>query len=400
MTPTQTGPSPSAQIEGILKTAGYWQITETATVNYHKKDESVVWTGTGTLGQSPSTAAINVIDPKVDITYSGDVMHDDQNDNESDVSYPSTNNGSDIATNQTLNVEAGWPINVGTQVTPSDQTMTYQWTVAGSGGTPPTAIKNFNVVYSGQYNGSNVNSTSGNVVPLGSSDLNIATPPTFHFIDNASHNVSCAVTIAGQQISAQTTFSASKPSINITTTTDSVHLDQYQSTPGIAIGLGDVNANPSVAGITFQASAIPNGYNGSIKWIQIYTPDMSAVDNASPPNTYSDQGSGLDTTYPYLYPDITIQNRQDDPCQGLANGLISLAVNDSATMWLLYTPTLSGSIQVPIQKVNWSWSGTCTYNSQTQQWALSNPANTGPNGTNTNAYPIWSQFANLNWVKN
>jgi hypothetical protein len=76
----------------------------------------------------------------------------------------------------------------------------------------------------------------------------------------------------------------------------------------------------------------------------------------------------------------------------------SVMINDSVKDWLLYTPSLPNSIAVPIQSVNWSWSGTATY--ELDIYDLSNPADSGSNGTNTNSYPIWSHFCDLNWVAN
>ncbi|MGC9261774.1 MAG: hypothetical protein ACP5I8_17055, partial [Phycisphaerae bacterium] len=71
-----------------------------------------------------------------------------------------------------------------------------------------------------------------------------------------------------------------------------------------------------------------------------------------------------------------------------------VVVQDSPTMWVMYTPKAAGAIDVPLASCNWPWGGTAAWNPATGAWAFSNQQPTAPGNASTSpahTYPIWTQ---------
>jgi hypothetical protein len=147
--------------------------------------------------------------------------------------------------------------------------------------------------------------------------------------------------------------------------------------------------NPATTpGITFSRSiTVPSGFTGETQWVQV----IDSTTRTLTPNGGSMltlQGSGvLDTTYPYALGSST----NDSPGQGVNPCDFSdVSANDSFSMWLMFKPPGTGSIFVPLRKVNWSWSGSGGRISACN-WILSTSNHsTNPTDADSTDFPTWS----------
>ena len=116
-------------------------------------------------------------------------------------------------------------------------------------------------------------------------------------------------------------------------------------------------------------------------------------------NNWKTAGTELDTTTPYGEVRNLPVSGDDETGDGPivptdSVGKVNyspVTINDSPTMWLMYTPKAKGSIDVPICSCNWPWGGTAKWNAKTG-WGLTNQfpafAHSAPAVT-TNSYPVW-----------
>ena len=138
---------------------------------------------------------------------------------------------------------------------------------------------------------------------------------------------------------------------------------------------------------------------GGTYFVQVYTQDDYWTGAGLTPN-YSATGSGLDSLgdpYPTVGTRSNGEEYTDDtPSRIVDTNYSSLSVNDSPDMWLMYTPPVKGSIDVPLAEAEWNWAGTLTYGNQA--WSLSGayPAfqslpSPSPVVQPTLLYPVWQQ---------
>lgn len=118
----------------------------------------------------------------------------------------------------------------------------------------------------------------------------------------------------------------------------------------------------------------------------------------------TDGGAGLDAKagqvfYAWNPADGDIPFKTDDspeahPLDVINPGVASsIIVANHATMWFMYKPGTPGSIWVPIDSVNWNWSGQAIGPSH---WILTNYAwSQNPTGAPTDTYPEWDGYRNL-----
>lgn len=307
-----------------------------------------------------------------------------------------TNNNMDV-TDQTNTVIVGEQINllcrlsltnqyVVTNYPPSD----FQWTVPGY------AISNYVVA---------PDSSSAMVVnsfPLNSSNV------AFYWAGGASNlKVQCSATVHGTPLTAEATFNIVRPTASITTRTRSVELGYNIGLTHYAICFGAHGDSP---GILFSnAITMPQGdYNSgntnyALEWVQVIAPNYLATQTFtnyletqtftnSDPHTYSQSATNvvLDTFYPYPFsPAFPYPDADDSPFITIDFPTeIAASVSQSSEMWLMFQP--ANGNWVPLQTVNWSWSGAAT-NSGTG-WVLTS-TNWSANPTGVDAgttYPVWT----------
>lgn len=365
--------------------AGYWHVSASCTVTVKDtKNSNLVWQGSGSAGP------VDLTSYELDITYTGPVVG-------------AAPDSGTVVTNKTQNVHAGWPIVVAASFAPTDVNVTYSWAVAGSTGSPATAIKGFAVTpdaamfYDSRktgFQGQPTATTTDSVVPLSGSNLSQQAPPTFFFTDSAPHTVSCKVPFAGLNPTATTTFQVGKPSVGLTTTTAATGANLYQVNGDILFGLMGASGE---FGITFNAPTIPQGYAGSLEWIQTYDMDRSEQYYNGEYVTYT--GTGLDSSFPYEAV-LPSGSPVDSPSSGYTPSqfyTVELGtVNDQATMWMMYQPKAGGSILVPLDKVDWDWGGHYGSTPSGEPFISGVYNSLDPAGSATNDYPQWTQFAGDN----
>ncbi|NNM85250.1 MAG: hypothetical protein HKL96_05775 [Phycisphaerales bacterium] len=317
-----------------------------------------------------------------------------------------TTDSGTVVTNKTTNAHAGWPISVGAILRPGDTgwTISFAWTVSGSLGSPPTAIKNYSVTpptipfYNAQaagegFTGTQASGTTGKVIILAAADLLQQQPPKFFFVDNSNHTVSCVASFGNQSAKAQTNFIVNKPSVPLTTETYQGGTALYEFNGEIYFGLMGPN---NTAGIEFNAPSIPSGYSGSLKWIQIYS--AHRTEQYYNGNYYTDFGAGLDTTFPYeaVFSNGSPYDAPDSSWSSTAFYTVELAtVRDSATMWMMYQPGYAGSLMVPLDNVAWDWGGACGSEPAGKPFTSGDYNSVDPVGVATNDYPEWTDFASI-----
>jgi hypothetical protein len=281
-------------------------------------------------------------------------------------------NGADV-TNQTRDVIVGQQISLSLQVLPSTSSATnIQWTVPGN------RIANYVAT-----------SANGSVTPL--SNLQSA-QLSFYWVDGANgRQVTVTGKVAGVTFNKTTTFNVKRPTASVTTTTDDVYANQLS----IKITFG----HDFVPGISFvQTVTYPQGFTGTTQWVQIATPLRRRKTNAGVWQRWS--GAGLDTIYPYW----GSGNTNDSPSTFLDAShndgyiIVEKSMNDSFDMYLMFKPSGTNSIWVPLRKVSWFWSATGTYN-QTTITLVSKNHSVNPASTDSVTHPQWTRnAANNQWI--
>jgi len=210
-------------------------------------------------------------------------------------------------------------------------------------------------------------------------------PLTVYWVDAGDNReVTLGCRIGTTQFNKHAFFNVKRPTASITTTTGSVSLDSNFNVFGLHFG-----SPTGTPGISFSRSiTMPSGFTGGdTQWVQLidsitrtFTPNGGSIKTAS--------GSGLlDTTYPYA----TGASTSDSPGQGVDScNHSAVSANDSFSMWLMFKPSGTGSIFVPLRKVSWSWSGSGT-RTGTCSWTLSTSNHsTNPTDADSTDFPTWS----------
>jgi hypothetical protein len=177
--------------------------------------------------------------------------------------------------------------------------------------------------------------------------------------------------------------------------------------PGPALVYGNITGSDCIAnpggswGIFFQPSGAPS--NGTYSYVQLINSDTRTL------NTISCTSSqGVDLSYPYagIIPGTNPPQALDAPNFALPSGY-AVNRNFNATMFLMWTSSLTGSIPVPIGYQTWGFSGSAQQDSN-GNWSATTNGTPGPIGgfvpssgaqttdgytTLQDGYPIWNGAA-------
>lgn len=381
ISPSQPSTSSGATLTFTPLTAGYWQITVSCSVTVTDTKTNQYWSGSANAGPEDLTSYT------LDITYTGPVVG-------------GFDNGTVVTNNKIpIEVHAGWPIQLGvTHVAPTDLPKTFTWSIDGAGGNGAAAIGGYNPTTGPTY------VTTLN--PASSTSTTFPGAKEYYYYTTAGSQTA-SVTPTGSGIPpAKTTFSVAKPTEVISTVTSEVHV--WSAFGGF--GFGQWMFNPPFGNKTgILLTANPGkitGFSGDFNWVQVYAPDQSYWD-ASGNLLDTVGGAGLDTKFPYG-PDGPLGDvpfkTDDSPSTGpnpigMSNGpAAKIVVADHATMWLIYKPSATGSIWVPVASAAWNWGGTDTLVGGS--WALTNGSwAQSPAGPPTNTYPQWAGLASKTFTK-
>ena len=396
ISPSQPSPSGGAELSFTPLIAGYWQLTGSCGVKVTDQTANEYWTG------SANTGPADLISYTFDITYTGSVAA---------ASGDTTDSGT-VVTGKTTDVHAGWPIQLGAELAPSDLASKFTWTISGAGGNGSAAINGYSL---GSGDASAVVDAlvpSADTEPIFPDPGVPYAPMLFNYYYTESGNYSASVSPQGVNIPAATaSFSVVKPSGTLSTATSAVcgGVDSALGTGAIDFGdafltkadPGSPYPQPAQDGIEFEENNVQcSGFGGSFNWVQVYTGAQEFY-NAVGTLLGTVDGGGLDTTFPYG-DDPQLGDppfRTDDSpstCPAVAqNGVCTKVVaSGDPEMWFIYLPSAPGSIWVPVNSVSWSWGGTDTQNAKTMAWGISNTSSSNdPAGTATNTYPVWGSYA-------
>jgi hypothetical protein len=227
----------------------------------------------------------------------------------------------------------------------------------------------------------------------------------YYWVDKGSKLVACTVQVAGQTLTAQTTFIVLRPTGQIITEGGTVAIDNTNE-DGIRLHCG---SRYTPVGMLFDVNNLSFPFppqfagNTNIAWFQVKSSQLRREQTNSG-QWYRKQGSNLcdggvsfGTTFPYgfdisfIYP-ITTDTPESD---ALYPNYTGVSYSDSFDMYLMYQP--SGGKWVPLQKVSWHWDGAGNWNGT--NWMLTSHTNPGsPTGSDTTTHPTWNgNVGDLQW---
>ena len=246
-----------------------------------------------------------------------------------------------------------------------------------------------------------------NYVPTLASGIVYTSFPTnnanvvFYWADAAAgRTVECSATFNGINIIAQTTFDVLKPSLILEPIVEGgIYVDDnyYQYPGGSWLHFGGYTNNYGefIPGISFQVGANSTnalGQNFDVELVQVGSIHRQGT-FTSGTNWFKDY-SGLDNeASDWIYPKWEGTNApMDSPAEPAGYGdptRIYTAANDNFVMYLMfkYDPN---SIYVPMQSVNWSWSGSATNSAGVWQIISQQP----PSNLSVNPDPGFPQWTN------
>jgi hypothetical protein len=265
----------------------------------------------------------------------------------------------------------------------------YQWTIPGY------AISNYVV---------KADSSSGIVYsnfPTANSNA------FFYWVEGANnHVVECSVTVGGQKAVGKAILNVVRPSIDLTTQTGTVAVnDNYAVRIGsvvvtnvFALHYGNPMGTP---GIRFSLSngSTPAGFEVNAgAWVQLVDSLLNQIQTTN--GVWQTVGqvtnSVLDVTFPYsggFQPD-DISDSPGQPAVPPSNYL-GISVTNSFSMYLMVKPTAAGNVPitngcyVPLRVVSWRWSATAFLSGT--NWVLTNNYNNpNPTGSDSTLYPQWT----------
>jgi hypothetical protein len=281
--------------------------------------------------------------------------------------------GNDI-TNTTQNVIVGEPINLSLETQPEgDEPTDIQWSIPGH------AIGNYIVNGPGPSG-----ATSAHATPA---DLT-SPAPTIYWIDGGnSLNVSVTCTVFGTSLTASTTFNVQKPTATITILSGNILVRTLADTY-LYLTFGNPDG---ITGVHFDQSVqMPSGFSGgSTQWTQvILSTQIVRTDNAG--NQQSLSGTNvIDGQFSYQF--VYNGALEDSPSVRLEPDMSHWSRTDSFASYLMFRPSGSNTIWVPLRHVPWDWHGSATRTGTPNVWVLDpgSGKNVGPD-VNSTAEPEWS----------
>ncbi len=311
ISPSQPSTGSSAGLEFTPKIAGYWSVSTSCTVTVTDTKNNEKWSGSANCGPD------NLTSYTLDITYTGPV-----------VGQTNPDSGT-VVTNGQSNVHAGWPIQLGAVLAPSDLAGQFTWTIQGAGGNGSAAIGGYNPT-----------TDATQVVTLDPATVTAAALTTYYYTESGTFNASLSP--QGENISAKTTFIVTKPKIRISTQTPvGVAIGQFKISGLNVYGVGfgqPITVKNNDSGIYFSNDdSLPTQFAGKLGWAQVYQPNRTYTTAGG--TVYHLNQPGLDTQFPYQN-DGSARNpvAQDLPAQGVAG--VQVTINDKATMWMIYQPSV------------------------------------------------------------
>ncbi len=379
ISPTQPSTSSNATLTFTPLIAGYWAVSVSCSVTVTDTKTNQYWGGRANAGPEDLTSYT------LDITYTGPLVG-------------GSDNGT-VVTNEFQDVHAGWPINLGVIWEPSDLASMFAWTISGAGGNGAAAISGYTAT-----------ATSASVATLNAdNDPGNAFGP-YYYTKTDSLEAGVTTKNGFSVPPVHTTFNVAGPTTTLTADYQyptRVMTDPISGGPDGVLYLQQTGAvsqpsftSDSQAGILFKHPAVNSTtFKGHTYFVQVYQFDhaytgLNGVQDWSFAETALDNGDPYSGNNQSAGVDSTVDGPQV-PTDGLAGSVnySPVTVNDNPTMWVMYRPAASGSIDVPLANSPWSWGGTATYSAAEQSWSFAGatPATAGnAPASPIDVYPVWT----------
>lgn len=204
---------------------------------------------------------------------------------------------------------------------------------------------------------------------------------SYYWIDGGeNYEVKFHINTGIKNLSAKTTYHVKIPTTRLAVTNGNVAISSVFG--HLEMHYGNYNA----PGISFSRTAtIPAGFSGDFQYWQ-------RVDSTTRRRQKNDGSwmkleatNALDTHLPYA----ATATADDSPGVPLSGSYKKATASDSFTMWLMFKPTGSDSIWVPLRSVSWGWSGTAVKN-DSGEWSLENQNTYTGNCIVTTNHPTWN----------
>jgi len=211
----------------------------------------------------------------------------------------------------------------------------------------------------------------------------------FYWVDGADgRSVTVSCNVNGIPCTDTVTFDVKRPTAEIITKTGEIEISTKQGPLMLHFG------TPTAIGITFKYTiTFPTGCTGTTQWVQLSYPTRTVIYNDQTAQIY--YGGGLDGTYPYS----TCNPTNDNPGTALTNQFYQVKAHDSYEMFLMFKPSGTNSIWVPLREVEWSWGADATRSEA--KWTID--AGTAhhtkdPQDTDSTKHPEWTHnIKNNKW---
>ena len=282
--------------------------------------------------------------------------------------------GGQIITGQTTSVIVGSKVSLTSSALPTGASLSNsQWTIPP--GTSSSPIATYTVVDS---------PASATV----SSPQVTGTSADFYWVDSGQYTISYSVSVNGVPVSAQAIFNVLKPTATITQNVGDIavgtladgklylHLGNADTVPGVSFGYS-ISMPPGFAGGTFQWTQVVTSINATLTLNsggQSVLQGTNVIDNAF--------------QYPFVYSGVL----EDSPDVELTSDLSHAAITASFESYLMYKPSGTDSIWVPLKDISWSWAASATRTGSPNSWTLdaNNYSHSVGTAVNSTAEPLWS----------
>ncbi len=397
ISPAQPSASSGATLTFTPLIAGYWQVSTSCSVTVTDTTTNQYWSGSSG-------------DPKNLTSYTFNIMYYGVEATPYDGPWNPTITGT------TVPVHAGWPIQLVAALSPSDLATNFTWTISGAGGNGSAAINGYLVNNTFQPGSTTklATSTATAYVLTPSSDTKSTFPDPasspamlqdYYYTKAGSFTAS--VQPQGSSIAAATTtFSVAAPSPSFDAQyMGNTQLTQAGGTATLSLFNAAMNTGISFAHQPVNGTFTSGGtkFEGHSYFVQVYTENDLWTPQLPYDPSYSAVGSGLDTSWPYgnvgTLPNGEVYT-DDSPSRSADSYWEFLEVDDSPEMWLMYRPSVAGSIDVPLDSAPWAWGGTATGNGTTWTLKTATPnyaalPQSVPGAGSTSTYPVWAQIIPL-----
>jgi hypothetical protein len=207
--------------------------------------------------------------------------------------------------------------------------------------------------------------------------------------------VSCSLIFTNgnpsETFNGQGLFTMYRPQAKVVTVTSSASVNSSWSSSNLWFSFG----TRTVPGIVFSNSTPIS--SGNVYWVQVINALLVTRQRSADMAYERAAGSGLDTVYPYGAQPTNNPNRaEDSPGAELSNSCLEYnIVENTFTMWFMFSSTNFPSHTVPLRAVNWSWTGSVT--NGVNGWCIEDGTVTNsinPLDFDAQYYPQWNNIIN------